>query len=167
MAGNTSFPELQRLPIDEIQRLLDDDTALLNFFSTLPQVKAIQDRREALAKEVEEQARKNMERKPEYEEKRQQLSDTYDELTTMRQTYDQLVQRQADLSEKYSPPMILTQLRIDASAVDEEAEQVAESFLSGSLPVDEFVSQFMEKKKLSHTRHAKVEKLSARVEGRW
>ena len=42
---------------------------------------------------------------------------------------------------------------------DEESETMAESFLEGQLPLDEFLKNYKSKRKLSHARKAAEEKL--------
>lgn len=54
----------------------------------------------------------------------------------------------------------LALLQTAASEMEEESEQIAKKFVSNEITVDEFLDQFLDRRKIVHTRLVKAEKLS-------
>ncbi|KYN50488.1 Vacuolar protein sorting-associated protein 37B, partial [Trachymyrmex cornetzi] len=50
-------------------------------------------------------------------------------------------------------------LQAAAAEIEEESEGIAQKFLAGDIEVDEFLDQFLSRRKLMHLRKVKVDKL--------
>ena len=60
----------------------------------------------------------------------------------------------------FDPNTLQARLKVATSQAEEEAESIAEKFLSGNITVEEFNKSYMSVRKLSHLRKVKEEKLS-------
>jgi hypothetical protein len=82
------FPELKHLPLDELEELHSKPERILGFIENLAVMKKLQDDRAELNGEIEQQARINLEKKPEIEEKVQKLTDQHEILTSVKRAFE-------------------------------------------------------------------------------
>ncbi|XP_077865682.1 vacuolar protein sorting-associated protein 37A-like [Saccoglossus kowalevskii] len=68
---------------------------------------------------------------------------------------------------RYNPSNLLTHLKIASAEAEEESEKIADLFLDKQIDIESFVQQFMEKRKLCHTRKGKEEKLMQMADRRY
>jgi len=108
-------------------------------------------------------AKKNLHMEPQLEEKRQEMLYKYELLTQMKSAFEMKMQRQHELSEGCSLSALQARLKVAAHQAEEEAEETAESFLEGRTEIEDFLTSFMEKRTLCHSRRAKEEKLQQAI----
>lgn len=154
-----SFPELQNMSPEELQKLLDDESALIELFEDRDDVQQLQRERQQLVENNEKLAQENIALKPELEQKQQELIELYSQLEEQRNSLNELQQKQQNLANHYAPHNILARLKIAASEVEEESEAISENFLNGDLAIEEFLKSYIPKKALCHSRRAKEEKM--------
>ena len=58
---------------------------------------------------------------------------------------------------RYSPEYLLSRLRSAVSESDELTESISKSFLDGKIPIEEFMKNFRDTRKLFHARSLKAE----------
>ncbi|XP_016121007.1 vacuolar protein sorting-associated protein 37B-like [Sinocyclocheilus grahami] len=58
---------------------------------------------------------------------------------------------------------LLALLQTEGAKIEEETENMADSFLDGSLPLDSFIDDYQSKRKLAHLRRVKIDKLQEMV----
>uniref|UniRef100_G3Q469 VPS37A subunit of ESCRT-I n=2 Tax=Gasterosteus aculeatus aculeatus TaxID=481459 RepID=G3Q469_GASAC len=158
-----SFPELCDLNLTQLSDMSENEDMLLELFVTLPQLKQVTSDKEELVTNIVDMAKKNLQLEPQLERKRQEMLYKYEQLTQMKLAFETRMQRQHDLSESCSLSTLQARLKVAAHQAEEESEETAENFLEGRADIDEFLSSFMEKRTLCHSRRAKEEKLQQSI----
>uniref|UniRef100_A0A672FBF6 VPS37 C-terminal domain-containing protein n=1 Tax=Salarias fasciatus TaxID=181472 RepID=A0A672FBF6_SALFA len=155
------------LPVPTVDSQLSDmsenEDVLLEFFVSLPQLKQVTTDKEELVTNIVDMAKKNLQMEPQLEGKRQEMLYKYEQLTQMKQAFETKMQRQHELSESCSLSTLQARLKVAAHQAEEESEETAENFLEGRTDIDEFLTSFMEKRTLCHSRRAKEEKLQQSI----
>ncbi|XP_072240636.1 vacuolar protein sorting-associated protein 37A isoform X2 [Leuresthes tenuis] len=154
-----SFPEVCDMNLTQLSDMSENEDVLLEFFVSLPQLKQITSDKEELVTSIVEMAKKNLHMEPQLEGKRQEMLYKYEQLTQMKAAFEAKTQRQHELSESCSLSTLQARLKVAAHQAEEESEETAENFLEGRTDIDEFLTNFMEKRTLCHSRRAKEEKL--------
>uniref|UniRef100_A0A8C2W8F2 VPS37A subunit of ESCRT-I n=1 Tax=Cyclopterus lumpus TaxID=8103 RepID=A0A8C2W8F2_CYCLU len=137
-----SFSELCDLNLTLLSDMSENEDVLLEFFVSLPQLKQVTSDKEELVTNI---------------------VDMYEQLTQMKLAFETRMQRQHDLSESCSLSTLQARLKVAAHQAEEESEETAENFLEGRADIDEFLTSFMEKRTLCHSRRAKEEKLQQSI----
>ncbi|XP_072526606.1 vacuolar protein sorting-associated protein 37A [Salminus brasiliensis] len=158
-----SFPGLSEMSVSQLKDMNDEDEVLLEFFASLPQLKQVSSDKEDLVNSIVAMAKKNLHLEPQLEGKRQEMLFKYDQLTQMKSAFQTKMQRQHELSESCSLSALQARLKVAAHQAEEESEETAESFLEGKTEIDDFLTSFMEKRTLCHSRRAKEEKLQQAI----
>ncbi|CAL8334042.1 unnamed protein product [Lota lota] len=157
------FPELSDLSVSQLKQLSEEEDVLLRFTVTLPQLKLISSDKEHLVSSIVAVAKKNLQMEPQLEGKRQEMLYKYDQLTQMKSAFETKLQRQHELSESCSVSALQARVKVSAHQAEEESEETADNFLEGRSDIDDFLSSFMEKRTLCHSRRAKEEKLQQSI----
>ncbi|XP_029358896.1 vacuolar protein sorting-associated protein 37A isoform X1 [Echeneis naucrates] len=158
-----SFPELCNMNLTRLSDMSENEDVLLEFFVSLPQLKQITNDKEELVTSIVDMAKKNLQMEPQLEGKRQEMLYKYEQLTQMKSAFETKMQRQHELSESCSLSTLQARLKVAAHQAEEESEETAENFLEGRTDIDEFLTSFMEKRTLCHSRRAKEEKLQQSI----
>uniref|UniRef100_A0A8C9ZU91 VPS37A subunit of ESCRT-I n=1 Tax=Sander lucioperca TaxID=283035 RepID=A0A8C9ZU91_SANLU len=158
-----SFPELCDLNLAQLSNMSENEDLLLEFFVSLPQLKQVTSDKEELITNIVDVAKKNLQMEPQLEGKRQEMLYKYEQLTQMKSAFETRMQRQHELSESCSLSTLQARLKVAAHQAEEESEETAENFLEGRTDIDEFLTSFMEKRTLCHSRRAKEEKLQQSI----
>ncbi|XP_034543558.1 vacuolar protein sorting-associated protein 37A isoform X2 [Notolabrus celidotus] len=158
-----SFPELSDLNLTQLSSMSENEDLLLEFFVSLPQLKQVTNDKEELVNSIVDIAKKNLQMEPQLEAKRQEMLYKYEQLTQMKSAFETRMQRQHELSESCSLSTLQARLKVSAHQAEEESEVTAENFLEGRTDIDEFLTSFMEKRTLCHSRRAKEEKLQQSI----
>uniref|UniRef100_A0A8P4G0K7 VPS37A subunit of ESCRT-I n=1 Tax=Dicentrarchus labrax TaxID=13489 RepID=A0A8P4G0K7_DICLA len=158
-----SFPELCDMNLTQLSEMSENEDVLLEFFVSLPQLKQVTSDKEELVTNIVDMAKKNLQMEPQLEGKRQEMLYKYEQLTQMKSAFETRMQRQHELSESCSLSTLQARLKVAAHQAEEESEETAENFLEGRTDIDEFLSSFMEKRTLCHSRRAKEEKLQQSI----
>uniref|UniRef100_A0A8C7YZ48 VPS37A subunit of ESCRT-I n=1 Tax=Oryzias sinensis TaxID=183150 RepID=A0A8C7YZ48_9TELE len=154
-----TFPELPDMNLNQLSDMSENEDVLLEFFVRLPQFKQVTGDKEELIGSIVDMAKKNLQMEPQLEDKRQEMLNKYEQLTQMKTAFEMKMQRQHELSESCSLSTLQARLKVAAHQAEEESEDTAENFLEGGIEIDEFLTSFMEKRTLCHSRRAKEEKL--------
>ncbi|XP_038146945.1 vacuolar protein sorting-associated protein 37A [Cyprinodon tularosa] len=158
-----SFPELGDKTLTQLSDMSENEDVLLEFFVSLPQLKQVTSDKEELVNSIVEMAKKNLHMEPQLEGKRQEMLYKFEQLTQMKSAFETKMQRQHELSESCSLSTLQARLKVAAHQAEEESEETAENFLEGRIDIDEFLTSFMEKRTLCHSRRAKEEKLQQSI----
>ncbi|XP_069487680.1 vacuolar protein sorting-associated protein 37A [Ambystoma mexicanum] len=157
------FAELSELSSSQLKDMNDQEDILLEQFLNLPLLKHVITDKEDLVKNIEELAKKNLHMEPILEAKRHAILDKYEVLTRMKANFEKKMQRQHELSESCSLSALQARLKVAAHEAEEESDTIAEDFLEGKTEIDDFLSNFMEKRTCCHSRRAKEEKLQQAI----
>uniref|UniRef100_A0A667X9P4 VPS37A subunit of ESCRT-I n=1 Tax=Myripristis murdjan TaxID=586833 RepID=A0A667X9P4_9TELE len=158
-----SFPELSEMSMSQLKDMSEQEDVLLEFFVSLPQLKQVTSDKEELVTSIVDMAKKNLQMEPQLEGKRQEMLYKYEQLTQMKSAFETKMQRQHELSESCSLSALQARLKVAAHQAEEESEETAENFLEGRTEIDDFLTSFMEKRTLCHSRRAKEEKLQQSI----
>ncbi|XP_058241095.1 vacuolar protein sorting-associated protein 37A [Hemibagrus wyckioides] len=158
-----SFPELSEISVSQLKDMSDNEDILLEYFACLPQLKQVSSDKEDLVNTIVTVAKKNLQLEPQLEGKRQEMLYKYEQLTQMKSAFQTKMQRQHELSESCSLSALQARLKVAAHQAEEESEETAENFLEGKTEIDDFLTSFMEKRTLCHSRRAKEEKLQQSI----
>ncbi|XP_077426662.1 vacuolar protein sorting-associated protein 37A isoform X4 [Vanacampus margaritifer] len=158
-----SFPELSDLNLTQLSDMSENEDVLLRFFITLPQLKQVTNDKEELVNNIVDIAKRNLQMEPQLEGKRQEIIYKFEQLTQLKFAFETKMQKQHDLSESCSLRTLQARLKVAAHQAEEESEETAENFLEGRTDIDEFLTSFMEKRTLCHSRRAKEEKLQQSI----
>uniref|UniRef100_A0A3Q1EW59 VPS37A subunit of ESCRT-I n=1 Tax=Acanthochromis polyacanthus TaxID=80966 RepID=A0A3Q1EW59_9TELE len=149
--------------LTQLSDMSENEDVLLEFFVSLPQLKQVTSDKEELVTSIVDMAKKNLHMEPQLEGKRQEMLYKYEQLTQMKSAFETKMQRQHELSESCSLSTLQARLKVAAHQAEEESEETAENFLEGRTDIDEFLTNFMEKRTLCHSRRAKEEKLQQSI----
>lgn len=158
-----TFSELSDMNLTQLSELSENEDMLLEFFVSLPQLKQVTTDKGELVTNIVDMAKTNLQMEPQLEGKRQEMFYKFEQLTQMKVAFETKMQRQHELSENCSLSTLQARLKVAAHEAEEESEDTAESFLEGRTDIDEFLTSFMEKRTLCHSRRAKEEKLQQSI----
>ncbi|KAJ8985501.1 hypothetical protein NQ317_015043 [Molorchus minor] len=161
---STLFPELSQLSLEELQLLNENIDRQDEFISEIPQIKEQNKAVDDLIGQVEELADANMSKKAKLDELRSGIDSRVESITKLAFENERLHVIYQNISDKYSPRNIQEQIRLAAIKADLDSERVAESFLSGEVDIDKFITDFIKTKTLSQARKTKEEKLSHQLD---
>lgn len=150
---------LTHLNNDELKELLNNDGKFEDIVKDIKQFKDFETEKEMLMASNRSLAEFNLSKQPELEETKhmlKELSEKGNELCSI--VKDQLdVLR--DKSGEMAADTALDLLQAAAAEIEEESEGIAEKFLAGDMEVDDFLEQFLVRRKLMHLRKVKVDKM--------
>ena len=122
-------------------------------------VKTLEVERDSLIEANKTCAQQNLSREPLYRQKRQTLIDGHNELKQLKEEIDKKKSRLSEVSRQTSLDTRLALMQTATAEAEEQSEDIANSFLSNDMAFDLFIKEFIEKRKLSHLRRIKTEKL--------
>uniref|UniRef100_A0A3P8VX37 VPS37A subunit of ESCRT-I n=1 Tax=Cynoglossus semilaevis TaxID=244447 RepID=A0A3P8VX37_CYNSE len=140
-----TFSELCDMNLTQLSDMSEDEDVLLKFFLSLPQLKQVINDKEELVSNIVDIAKKNLQMEPQLEGKRQEM--------LYKLCFLSFEMKICSLS------TLQARLKVAAHQAEEESEETAKNFLEGRTDIDEFLTNFMEKRTLCHSRRAKEEKL--------
>ncbi|KAM6159991.1 vacuolar protein sorting-associated protein 37C isoform 1-T2 [Erethizon dorsatum] len=145
--------------MQELEEMQSDPEAIGRLALESPEVQDLQLEREMALATNRSLAERNLEFQGPLEISRSNLSDKYQEL---RRLVERCQEQKARL-EKFSSALqlgtLLDLLQIEGMKIEEESEAMAERFLEGEVPLEQFLEDFSAMRTLSHLRRVRVEKL--------
>ncbi|KAG7197971.1 hypothetical protein KM043_016203 [Ampulex compressa] len=150
---------LSHLNNDELKELLNNDTKFEDIVKDIKQFKELETEKEMLMASNRSLAEFNLSRQPELEEDKQALRDLSEKGTELCSNVKSKLDEMRDKSGTMTVDTALDLLQAAAAEIEEESERVAEKFLAGDTEVDEFLEQFLSRRKIMHLRKVKVDKL--------
>lgn len=151
---------IQHLSTNELKELLNDESKIEELIKNLQQVKHEESEKEMIMASNKSLAEFNLSQQPELDKLCRQLSQMYCEANQLKEEAIQNKAQLDELSKQTSLDTTLALLQTATAETEEESEKLAESFLEGEIIVDAFLDQFLEKRKLSHLRRIKAEKMA-------
>ncbi|KAG5883154.1 hypothetical protein JTB14_033405 [Gonioctena quinquepunctata] len=161
---NIALQELTGMSLEELHFLNDNSDRQDEFIQELSLIKEQNKTLDDLILQVEELAELNLSKEDKLGELKKDIDSSIEEVTKLAFENERLHVIYQNLSDKYTPRNIKEQLRLAAEKGDKDSEKIAESFLSGEIDVDKFVTDFIKIKTLSQTRKTKEEKLGQQLD---
>ncbi|KAG2205770.1 hypothetical protein INT47_003953 [Mucor saturninus] len=157
-----SVPEynaIAKLSPEEMEELLQNETAFDIFFETLDRVKNLKTFQEELRSGNELLAHKNLGREDQLLKLRSEVEYLDTIFKQEKLEFEKKEKIQNEAFNRFSSSTVLTRLKGGVYEQDELSEKVAQSFLEGNLDNETFVKQFREFRKVYHLRESKLERV--------
>ncbi|KAF7394009.1 hypothetical protein HZH68_010828 [Vespula germanica] len=150
---------LTLLSNEELKDILNDDSKFEDIVKDIKQFKELETEKEVLMASNRSLAEFNLSKQPELEEGKQILKELSDKGHQLCISVKEKLNEMKDRSGAMTVDTALDLLQAAAAEIEEESEKVAEKFLAGDIEVDEFLEQFLSRRKLMHLRKVKVDKI--------
>uniref|UniRef100_A0A182LZJ1 VPS37 C-terminal domain-containing protein n=1 Tax=Anopheles culicifacies TaxID=139723 RepID=A0A182LZJ1_9DIPT len=149
---------LRGLSSDELRALLDDDEKLNERVNEA--VQTLESAKELIIAENRSLAEKNLNFEPKMVELRSRVQDLADECRTLGESVKEKSTQLSTKSETNNPETVLALLQTAAAESEEESEGIVKKLLDSELPAEAYLEQFMNSRKLMHSRKLKAEKMA-------
>ncbi|XP_015784839.1 vacuolar protein sorting-associated protein 37C [Tetranychus urticae] len=155
---------IKHLSNDELKQLLNDespttDIKLEELIKDLPQVQNLEKKKELMLAENKSIAEYNLSKETAFRQLKQSLYESHQEALELKKTLERKKDKLDEYNRQTSLDITLALLQTASAQAEEESEDLASSFLSSKMNLDDFLKEYIEKRKLSHLRRIKTEKL--------
>ncbi|KAH0562756.1 vacuolar protein sorting-associated protein 37B [Cotesia glomerata] len=150
---------LNHLSNDELKEILNNEGKFEEVVKDIKQFKELETEKEMLMASNRSLAEFNLAKQPELEESKKILLELGDKGNALCLNIQRIMNDIKNKSDCLSIDTAMELLQSSATEIEEESEKHAENFLAGNLDVDEFLEQFLVKRKLMHLRKVKVDKM--------
>ncbi|KAM4050494.1 vacuolar protein sorting-associated protein 37B [Anomaloglossus baeobatrachus] len=157
---SSKFNQLSR---GQLSELLDDDDKLGQMAQEMDEAQNVQLDKEMTLAGNRSLAEANLLYQPKLESRKATLTQKYQELQTLMESHQLKKTKLDQQSVNASLETLLALLQAEGAKIEEETENMAESFLDGGIQMDSFVDEYLSKRKLAHLRRVKIEKLQEMV----
>ncbi|XP_065645132.1 vacuolar protein sorting-associated protein 37A isoform X4 [Hydra vulgaris] len=158
---NNVMEKLKHFSKIELENVCNNEDLLLEYIEEMKTITDLQVQRTKLLEENESIAAMNLKFETEIEDQQGNLKELIEESDDLYHKFQNKSQKQSELLQMYEIGHISTNLRISILEVEEDSENIADQFLSGSLNLESFLEKFLDKRKLTHIRRAKEEMLKS------
>lgn len=131
------------------------------------QVKRLEQERQVLMASIRSLAEFNLGRQEDFESDRHKLTELVEEANKLKDQIEEKGKKLLELSKTTSLESTLTVVLTSASQAEEDSENIAQSFLSEVIDYQQFVSNYIEKRKLAHLRRIKADRLRSETNESW
>ncbi|KAK2837725.1 hypothetical protein Q5P01_014937 [Channa striata] len=149
--------------LTQLNEILEDDEKLTKMVQEMDEMQDVQQSKETILANNRTLAEQNLALQPRLEHKKEQLIKRY---SCLQENFESYQLRKSGLDHKSgnsSLDTLLALLQAEGAKIEEETENMADSFLDGNMALDSFVDSYQNKRKLAHLRRVKIEKLQEMV----
>ncbi|XP_020707243.1 vacuolar protein sorting-associated protein 37B [Athalia rosae] len=150
---------LSHLNNDELKELLHDDAKFEEIVKDVKQFKDQDNEKEILLASNRSMAEFNLSNKPKLEEGKQAIKELSEKGSQLCASVTEKLNQLKEQSGTMSIDTALALLQTSAAEMEEESEKIKENFLNEEMEVDEFLEQFLSRRKIMHLRKVKVDKM--------
>ncbi|XP_072041009.1 vacuolar protein sorting-associated protein 37A-like [Amphiura filiformis] len=150
--------------MQELQELYENEAKVMDIVKESAQVKQMLHDRTKLYDDCEQLSGTNLSYKPVIEKKKDELLQKVQDRNDMKNKFDFNSLQQQSNSERFLPENILDNLRVSAAEAEHDSEKLADNFLEGKVPIDDFLKQYTDLRKTLHLKKAKEEKLDHMIQ---
>ncbi|KAM8962235.1 vacuolar protein sorting-associated protein 37B [Pelodytes ibericus] len=151
------------LTLSELNELLEDDEKLVQMAQEMDEAQNVQLNKEMTLAGNRSLAEENLLYQPKLENLKASLTQKYQELQSLMESHQLKKTKLDKQSIDASLETLLALLQAEGAKIEEETENMAESFLDGGVQLDSFIDEYVAKRKLAHLRRVKIEKLQEMV----
>ncbi|XP_066545996.1 VPS37B subunit of ESCRT-I a [Amia ocellicauda] len=151
------------LTIVQLNELLEDDDKLNQMVQEMEEVQNVQQTKETTLASNRSLAEQNLMHQPRLDCLKMQLTKKYRELQDLFEAYQLRRSTLDNHAGNGSIDTLLALLQAEGAKIEEETENMADSFLEGDSPLDVFIDEYHSKRKLAHLRRVKIDKLREMV----
>ncbi|XP_011304085.1 vacuolar protein sorting-associated protein 37B-like [Fopius arisanus] len=150
---------LNHLSNTDLGEILNDDGRFEEVVNDIKQFKELESEKEVLIAGNRSLAEVNLAKQPQLEENKKALHELSEKGCELCTSVQDKITELKEKSGALSVESALELLQAAAAEIEEESEKIAEKFLSGDTEVDEFLDQFLTRRKIMHLRKVKVDKM--------
>uniref|UniRef100_UPI0037E7E8E1 VPS37B subunit of ESCRT-I a n=1 Tax=Semicossyphus pulcher TaxID=241346 RepID=UPI0037E7E8E1 len=157
---NTKFSGYTMTQLNE---MLEDDEKLTKMVQEMDEMNDVQHSKEKTLVSNRTLAEQNLALQPRLEHKKEQLTKRY---ICLQESFESYQLRKSTLDHKSgntSLDTLLALLQAEGAQIEEDTENMADSFLDGDMTLDSFIDGYQSNRKLAHLRRVKIEKLQEMV----
>ncbi|CAL8248331.1 unnamed protein product [Merluccius merluccius] len=147
----------------QISELLEDEEKLSDIVQEMDEMQGVQQSKDTTLASNRNLAELNLGLQPQLEERKEQLTKRYNCLQESFETYQFRKSTLDHKSGNTSLDTLLALLQAEGAKIEEETENMADSFLDGDVTLDTFIDAYQSNRKLAHLRRVKIEKLQEMV----
>ncbi|XP_020513658.1 VPS37B subunit of ESCRT-I a [Labrus bergylta] len=157
---NTKFSGYTMTQLNEF---LEDDEKLTKIVQEMDEMQEVQNSKEKTLISNRTLAEQNLALQPRLEHKKEQLTKSYNNLQESFESYQLRKSTLDHQSGNTSLDTLLALLQAEGAQIEEDTENMADSFLDGDMTLDSFIDAYQSDRKLAHLRRVKIEKLQEMV----
>ncbi|KAM9331421.1 vacuolar protein sorting-associated protein 37B [Gastrophryne carolinensis] len=155
--------KFNHLSLTQLNELLEDDAKLGLMAQEMEEAQSVQLNKEMTLAGNRSLAEGNLLYQPRLESLKATLTQKYQELQVLMESHQLKKTKLDQQSVNASLETLLALLQTEGAKIEEETENMAESFLDGGIQLDSFIDDYLLKRKLAHLRRVKIEKLQEMV----
>ncbi|XP_034547879.1 VPS37B subunit of ESCRT-I a [Notolabrus celidotus] len=159
-AFTTTFSEYTMTQLNEF---LEDDEKLTKMVQEMDEMQDVQHSKEKTLVNNRTLAEHNLALQPQLEHQKEQLTKRYNCLQDSFESYQLRKSTLDHKSGNTSLDTLLALLQAEGAQIEEDTENMADSFLDGDMTLDSFIDAYQSNRKLAHLRRVKIEKLQEMV----
>lgn len=143
----------------QLNELLDDDDKLYQMICEMDEMREMQQNKELTIASNRSLAEQNLSLQPDLDHQKIHLTKRYCCFQELHESY----QLHKSTMGSSSLDTLLALLQTEGAKIEEETENMADSFLDGTLTLDSFIDDYQSKRTLAHLRRVKIDKLREMV----
>ncbi|XP_041755974.2 vacuolar protein sorting-associated protein 37B-like [Coregonus clupeaformis] len=143
----------------QLNEMLEDDDKLNKIVQEMEEMQEVQQTKERILASNRSLAEQNLQLQPRLEHQKSQLTKRYSSLQESFEAYQVHKSKLDHTSGNSSLDTLLALLQAEGAKIEEETENMADSFLDGDVTLDTFIDSYQSKRKLAHLRRVKIDKL--------
>ncbi|KAG9262948.1 vacuolar protein sorting-associated protein 37B-like [Astyanax mexicanus] len=149
--------------VTQLSELLEDEEKLSSIVKQMEEMQEVQQCKEMTLASNRSLAEQNLGLQPDLDQQKMRLTKRYCCLQELYESYQLRKSTLDHSSGKSSLDTLLALLQAEGAKIEEETENLADSFLDGDLSLDSFIEAYQSKRKLAHLRRVKIDKLQEMV----
>lgn len=157
---NTSFPEVDKLTIDEMKSLLNNEDKLKEFAHSIEAISTSSNLKKELLSSNIETKEKIVNAKQELQSLETEVNLLKQQLEQTREIQNTLTKLQDTIKLKYSSHNLSQYLTEKAQTIDDTSESYGDDFIRGNMTLEDFLNQFQKTRKEFHLAQIKATQLS-------
>ncbi|XP_049572531.1 VPS37B subunit of ESCRT-I a [Syngnathus scovelli] len=149
--------------LTQLNEMLEDDEKLTKMIQEMDEMQEVQQSKEKTLVSNRTLAEENLTLQPGLELKKETLIKRYG---CLQENFEAYQLRKSTLDHKSgstSLDILLALLQAEGAKIEEETENMADSFLDGDMTLEAFIDSYQNQRKLAHLRRVKIEKLQEMV----
>ncbi|XP_069022339.1 VPS37B subunit of ESCRT-I a, partial [Embiotoca jacksoni] len=139
----------------QLNEILEDDDKLSKMVQEMDEMQEVQQSKERTLVNNRTLAEQNLTLQPRLERLKEQLTKRYGSLQESFESYQLRKSTLDHRSGNTSLDTLLALLQAEGAKIEEETENMADSFLDGDVTLDPFIDVYQSKRKLAHLRRVK------------
>uniref|UniRef100_A0AAZ3S653 VPS37 C-terminal domain-containing protein n=1 Tax=Oncorhynchus tshawytscha TaxID=74940 RepID=A0AAZ3S653_ONCTS len=147
----------------QLNEMLEDDDRLNKIIQEMEEMQDVQQIKEMILASNRRLAEQNLQLQPSLEHQKTQLTKCYGSLQESFEAYQVHKSKLDHTPGNSSLDTLLALLQAEGAKIEEETENMADSFLDGDVTLDTFIDSYQSKRKLAHLRRVKIDKLQEMV----